>query len=330
MDTRNVPEKKWREPNMKHRRSRPNPKETDGTGTTSRRAVLKTGAIAGVTAVGGRLLTGTASGDADPTADLVVHDGESAEVGDGTVKTATTTTSSGELVSLDVHVDDDVLASVDDDEEEPHEEAAVHLSLPSDVDTHQFTFVGLHYNPVGHAPPGVHTVPHFDFHFYMVAESLVESIPLGLAAYDVSDEQLPTGYQHEAQRLIVPEMGEHLLDGTAPEFGDGEFTHTNVYGIYDPAIDPENPTRVEEIEMEGETRELPVFEGDGEGRIHFVEPMITNGALAELEAKMSVDVETPEAFPVADRYPTEYVLKPTDSGVSVSIAGFQPFPAPSE
>ncbi|WP_137285960.1 hypothetical protein [Halorussus salinisoli] len=314
---------------MKDIERRTNPKTTDRTGGTGRRTFLKVGAMAGATAVGGAVVTGTASTRTEPRADLTVQDGESAEVGDGTVKTAAVTNSSGELVSLDVHVDDDALASVDDDGKKPHESVAAHLSLPSDVDTHQFTFVGLHYNPVGHAPPGVYTVPHFDFHFYTVEESTVESIPFGLAAYDVPDEQFPPGYRLEDPRLIVPEMGEHLLDGTAPEFGDGEFTHTYVYGTYDPAIDPEDPKRVEEMELEDEKREVPVFEGDGESRLHFVEPMVTNEYLADLEQETSVDVETPEVFPVEDRYPTEYVLKPDDSGVSVSIGGFEEFPGPS-
>lgn len=314
---------------MKETERRPNPETLDRPDETDRRTFLKAGMVAGAATVTGQL-GGTVSARTEPTADLIVHDGESAEVGDGTVKTGATTNSSGELVSLDVHIDDDALTSVDDDEEEPHESVAAHVPLPSEVDTHQFTFVGLHYNPVGHAPPGIYTVPHFDFHFYMVAESTVESIPRGLAAYDVPDEQFPPGYTFEDLRLIVPEMGEHLLDATAPEFGDGDFTHTYVYGTYDSDIDPEDPTRVEEVEIEGETQEIPVFEGDGESRLHFVEPMITNEFFADFEEELSVSVETPAVFPVEDRYPTEYVLKPTDSGASVSLGGFQSFPGPSE
>lgn len=305
-------------------------KSVDGLRKASRRALLKAGAIAGATAVGGGLGVGTASARDEPTPDLTIQDGESAEVGNGTVKTGATTNSSGELVSLDVHVDTDALSSVDDDQKKPHESVAAHLSLPSGVNTHQFTFVGLHYNPVGHPPPGIYTVPHFDFHFYIIEESTVEAIPGGIADYDVPDAQFPPGYQHEETRVIVPGMGEHLLDGTAPEFGDRGFTHTYVYGIYDPAIDPENPKDIVEVEMGEETQEMPVFEGDGEGRVHFVEPMITTEYLATLESETAVGVATPKAFPVADRYPTEYVLKPTESGVSVSLSGFRTFPGAGE
>jgi hypothetical protein len=293
-------------------------------GRFGRRAFLKTGAVV----AGGGLVTGTASAHARSAQDQQVHEGESAEVGDGTVRTSATTNSSGEIVSLDVRVSDDALASVDDDQTEPHESVAAHLSLPEEVDTHQFTFVGLHYNPVGHAPPGIYTVPHFDFHFYMVEEDLVEGIGPGpgIATYEVPDRQIPEGYVFEDPRFIVPEMGEHLLDETAPEFGDGEFTHTYVYGAYDPSIDPKKPSGTKEVQMQGETQELPVFEGDGEGQLHFVESMVTSEFLNGLSEGVTTDVATPEAFHAEDRYPTAYSVTPNGSGATVSIEGFETFP----
>ena len=35
-----------------------------------------------------------------------------------------------------------------------------------------YRFMMLDWNPQGHQPPGVYTVPHFDFHFYMVPDQL--------------------------------------------------------------------------------------------------------------------------------------------------------------
>ena len=290
-------------------------------GCTDRRTVLKTGAVL----AGWALTTGTASAGVNSE----IHEGESADVGDGTVRAYATTNSAGELSSLGVHVDDDALASVDVDEETPHEEVAAHLSFPEEVDTRQFTFMGFHFNPIGHPPPDIYTVPHFDFHFYMMEEDAVEGVPMGVAAYDLPDEQHPPEYVFEEPRFIEPEMGEHLLDGTAPEFGDGEFTHTCVYGAYDPGIDPEEPDDTTEMELEGETREVPVFEGDGEGRLHFVEPMVTE-VFADLDEEMSVEVATPDSFFAEDQYPTEYVLRPDRSdGVHVVLDGFKEFPGPS-
>jgi hypothetical protein len=77
---------------------------------------------------------------------------------------------------------------------------------------------------------------------------------------------------------------------------------------------------------------VPVYEGDGVGRLHFVEPMITTDFISnDLDEETAVYIATPEAFPVADDYPTEYVMKPDgDGGVYVSIDDFEAFPGSSE
>ncbi|WP_226480109.1 hypothetical protein [Natrinema amylolyticum] len=310
-----------------------------------RRLFLQTTAVL----AGGALVTGTVDGsrrDSVPSelptpADHDVHWGESDT--DGGVRTYATTDREGRLSSLGVHVGGDALMAFDE------EESATHLHFPKetddgvDIDLHQFTYVGFHYNPQGHAPPGIYDVPHFDFHFYMMAEDIVEGIsggplestPLpfvGLADYDVPADQFPEGYMFEEHRLIVERMGEHLLDETAPEFHGEAFTHTNVYGVYDPSIDPEQPADTEVIELEGERVEVPVYEGDGEGRVHFVEPMVTTDFLRnDLEEETTVDVATPGVYFETDDYPTSYAIMPDgDGGAYVSIREFEEFHGPDQ
>jgi hypothetical protein len=60
--------------------------------------------------------------------------------------------------------------------------------------------------------------------------------------------------------------------------------------------------------------------------------MITTDFIStHLDEEMTVDITTPEAFPVGDDYPTEYVMKPDgDGGVYVSIDDFKTFPGSSE
>lgn len=60
--------------------------------------------------------------------------------------------------------------------------------------------------------------------------------------------------------------------------------------------------------------------------------MITTDFISnDLDEEMAVDIVTPEAFPVADDYPTEYVMKPdSDGGVYISIDDFESFPGSSE
>lgn len=302
----------------------------------SRRSVLKTGSLV----VGATMLSGCGASATPKPDNHDLHKGGSSDVGDGEVRAYATTNPSGKLSSLGVHVDGDAMDEFGEAEE------AAHLHFPTEttdgdaLDTHQFTYMGFHYNPAGHPPPGIYDVPHFDFHFYMIEEDVVADISggplgesplpfLGLAGYDVPDDQFPSGYVFEEHRFIVEEMGEHLLDGTAPEFQGEDFTHTYVYGVHDPSIDMGHPGGSETIELAGDEVELPVYEGDGEGMPHFVEPMITTDFIRnDLDEELAVDVVTPEAFPTADDYPTEYVMKPDgDGGVFVSIDDFEEFPS---
>lgn len=315
---------------------------------SNRRTVLKAlgaGAVGGAV-VGTGTVAGRERGGGPKPPNHEVHEGDSADVevdGEtvGRVTAYATTNPAGNLSSLGVHLDAGAFDAFDEGGEHHGEEFAAHLHFP-EIDTHQFTFNGFHYNPQGHAPPGIYTVPHFDFHFYFIEEEIVEGITggplpeylpfIGLAEYEVPDEQFPSGYMFEKHRLIIKEMGEHLLDGTAPEFHGEAFTHTNVYGVYDPAIDPDEPDGSETIELGGDEVTLPVYEGDGVGRLHFVEPMITTEFIGnELDEEMTVDITTPDAFPVADDYPTEYVMKPDgDGGVYVSVDDFRAFPGSSQ
>lgn len=309
----------------------------------TRRTVLK---LTSAGLVGG-LGIGTTAGrehDGDPKPpnhDFHEGDSEAVEVDGevvGEVTAYATTNPAGKLSSLGVHLDAGAFNAFDEDGGHREEEFPAHLHFPEDIDTHQFTFNGFHYNPKGHAPPDIYDVPHFDFHFYFIEEEVVEGITggplpnslpfMGLADYEVPDEQFQPGYMFEEHRLIVKDMGEHLLDGTAPEFHGEDFTHTNVYGVYDPAIDPDQPDGSRTIELSGEEVTLPVYEGDGVAQLHFVEPMITTDFISnDLDEEMAVDIATPEAFPVVDDYPTEYVMKPDgDGGVYVSIDNFETFP----
>lgn len=229
---------------------------------------------------------------------------------DGEVRTYATTNPSGNLSSLGVYLDDDALAAFDEDG------LAHHLHLPEGVDTHEFTFVGFHYNPAGHPPPDVYTVPHYDVHFYLLDEETVEGIPAGPATYDLPENQVPTDYSRlpvidsdddgEPDTPVVEEdMGEHLADLSGPEFQEGgEFTHTMIYGAYD-------------------------ADGDGIGRITFVEPMVTTAFLDGLASELVVDMKTPEVYERPGDYPTQYVVEPgLHGGRFISIDGFTEFPGP--
>lgn len=286
------------------------------TRNVSRRSALKTGLatgtlLAGGTVfIGGTVFSGTTAAEPKPdNHDVIV--GDDIDFLDGTVRTYATTNPEGDLSSIGVYLDDDALDAFDEDPLD------IHLALPDEVDTHQFTFLGFHYNPEGHPPPDVYTVPHFDFHFYMLPEETVEDITSGPATFSIPDARMPEDYQRlpvldtddDGQPdtpLVEEEMGEHLADTSSPEFQeDGEFTHTMIYGAYD-------------------------SDGDGTGQITFIEPMITVDFFEDLSMETVVRIKTPQEYAQEDNYPTEYVMEPDlEGGVYVSLDGFTEFPGPS-
>lgn len=187
-------------------------------------------------------------------------------------------------------------------------------------DTARFEFVTFDWNPEGHEPEGIYTAPHFDFHFYMLPEADVAAIPPGPATYDIPAPLVPahtvTADALGAPRDVVPGMGEHLVDVTAPElqhlappFPDPiPFTTTYIWGAYDP-------------------------DGDGTGHLIFAEPMMTLDYLTELRGDGSADQEDarpvpmPERFLEAGWYPTEYVTRylAGDDSFTVSLESFEQF-----
>jgi hypothetical protein len=160
-----------------------------------------------------------------------------------------------------------------------------------------FDHMELDWNPQGHPPAGIYTVPHFDFHFYKI--SLADQ--LAIPAFDVTTQALffnyppagyiPSGYVPGPQG--VPQMGLHWLDVTSPEFHGGTFTKTFIYGSYN-------------------------------GAVTFYEPMVTK-AFLESTTSSSGPFRQPMYFaPMDTYYPTQYnVYRDAATGnFYVSLSGF--------
>lgn len=205
------------------------------------------------------------------------------------------------------------------------------LDFPA-VDGLAYTFAGINWNPMGHPPAGVWGTPHFDFHYYLADETLIESIVgpapgpvMGVATYDVPDAYFPENYVYETPRLLVPEMGEHIYDETSPEWDpDVPFTHTYIYGLYDPSIDPAAPSGSVDLPFGpgGSLVPVPTYEGDGEGELTFTEPMITEAFMRDVqasEAEVTTSVPLPAAFPEAGYYPTSYTTRYVGSAGAYAI-----------
>jgi hypothetical protein len=180
------------------------------------------------------------------------------------------------------------------------------IPLPSAVASRSdipFQWAGLNWNPVGHIPPGVYDVPHFDIHFYMEPIEDVFALHPGPCGELIRCDQFEIGRKPVPPNYVAPDyisvdavaaaMGNHLIDPTGPEFNGEPFTRTWIYGSYD-------------------------------GRITFYEEMVT---LAFLEEKRSecFEIKSPPAVAVGGYYPTAtcYGFDPEAAQATVSLEQFQ-------
>lgn len=134
--------------------------------------------------------------------------------------------------------------------DKPAECAPTHefvVPMPEEVVGHDdipFNWVLLNWNPMGHMPPGVYDTPHFDIHFMIESEETILSIEDGPCGpefvrcdqFELARKPVPVNYMHadfKDVEAVAPAMGNHLVDLTAPEFGEEGFTRTWIYGVYD-------------------------------------------------------------------------------------------------
>src|SRR6476646_5457298 len=103
------------------------------------------------------------------------------------------------------------------------------LDMPAQNPT-QYKFTQFDWNPVGHEPAGIYTLPHFDFHFYTVSKDVRASILPSDPQYATKAASFPapefrypfyvdaaTAAGAPAAAVTVPQMGLHWLDVRSPE-----------------------------------------------------------------------------------------------------------------
>lgn len=179
------------------------------------------------------------------------------------------------------------------------------IPLPSAVASRSdipFKWAGLNWNPVGHIPPGVYDVPHFDIHFYIDPIENVYALQPGPCGelvrcdqFEIGRRPVPPNYvaaDYVNVDAVAPAMGNHLIDPTGPEFNGEPFTRTWIYGTYD-------------------------------GRVTFYEEMVTRAFLLE-EHSECFDIKSPPAVAVRGLYPTAicYGFDPETGEYTVSMERF--------
>jgi hypothetical protein len=196
---------------------------------------------------------------------------------------------------LSLTLNDDVLNSVPVGDEtgggHSHENSVV-VPLPEQaVANTPFKYIGLDWNPYGHDPANVYTLPHFDLHFYMVPKTEVEAA-VDMAKMDVhpAADYLPQAY---VPGPPVPQMGKHWVDITSPELSQTNpqtFTQTFIYGTYN-------------------------------GRVTFYEPMITLNFL-KTTPTFQRSIPQPAKVQQTGYYPTQMRIQKHGSVTEVILDNF--------
>lgn len=98
-----------------------------------------------------------------------------------------------------------------------------------------YDHIGFDWNPMGHEPPGIYDLPHFDFHFYTIPQGIRHAITCQGAdeancLKPVASSYVPIDYVPTPAG--VPMMGWHWLDSKSAELNGQKFTRTFIYGYY--------------------------------------------------------------------------------------------------
>ncbi len=155
------------------------------------------------------------------------------------------------------------------------------LPLPAGTPALVFKQVAVNWQPVGHPPMNIYTVPHFDVHFYTITSQQRDAITpadptfAAKTARQPSVDALPAGYTLDP--AAIPRMGVHAGPSNAPELQGAQFASTFIYGFYD-------------------------------GGMIFLEPMMTRAFLLS-KPDTTIKLITPAKYPVSGAYPGAYAYK---------------------
>ncbi|MCC6443952.1 MAG: cytochrome C [Armatimonadetes bacterium] len=153
----------------------------------------------------------------------------------------------------------------------------INVNFPDEVKANTFiNYFSLGWEPQGHPPANIFTVPHFDLHFYDMSPDQVALIQPDNSLPRPNANRVPAGYlmaanDQDYMAQVVPQMGYHALPETflAPGY------------VFDKVM----------------------VLGYNKGQMNFIEPMITRDYLLARQSFV-MDVPRPAVLGRATRYPT--------------------------
>ncbi len=196
----------------------------------------------------------------------VILYGDSTALGNGMVRTWVKLNALGNRELIGVSLTEGVLTNL------PLGQQDFTLALPVLGNDTLFNHLFFGWNPAGHPPPGIYTLPHFDFHFVMVRRSEREAVIPGPDPVILQSQYIPLDYV--ADPFVVPNHGVHWHDSTSPEYHGVTFTKTLIYGFY-------------------------------RGKVFFVEPMVTVAHLLT-NPHDTLIIKQPQLYLRRGYFPTKY------------------------
>jgi hypothetical protein len=239
------------------------------------------------------LTSGTAA--AQTGAIQEVRYGPAVTLGEGTVRTYLVVDANGDPAELGFAISENALATLPDLADKPPMESFLTLDLEFPEGTPApYRLAGFDWNPKGHPPVGVYTVPHFDFHFYTIDAATKNAIMPGETdapgenfdftgtAFEQRGMKAPPAGHLPAAYIYgpgstVPMMGAHWVDPASHEFHGKPFDKTFIYGTW-------------------------------EGEVIFLEPMITK-AYIESTPEGTIAITAPEEIATPGWYPAAYRVR---------------------
>jgi hypothetical protein len=232
------------------------------------------------------------------------YEGPAVSVGHGTARTIVWADQAGAIRAFGVELSRDALDGLPPESNPEGGTLEWHydLELPKGAPSTGFDHVMINWNPHGHVPPGVYTVPHFDFHFFLIDRARQRTI------HYPHEEQGTEGVEPPPASLMAPgyfippgtqinQMGVHAVSQSAPELHGHPFATTFIYGYHD--------------------RDLV-----------FVEPMISLATLKS-QAEVMQEIPVPGAYSFPALYPTRYRVRhdAARGACDVLLEGLRPWPS---
>lgn len=188
----------------------------------------------------------------------------------GTIQSFVTLDAENKPLSLGIRISESTLKGLPSDIHNNIPEAQ--LNIPKEAKDIGIDHIDFGWNPQGHEPEPIYTLPHFDLHFYMVSRKDQAAVIPGPDPIIVSPQFIPANYISGV--VAVPNMGVHYVDVTGPEFNGFPFDKTFIYGFY-------------------------------QGKMTFWEPMFTHSFLLT-KPDFTAPVKQPQSFQKSGYYPTSY------------------------